>query len=253
MMLNSKLANSWLGDEEDEDDPFAQLEEGFDEMDLEMNVARDRHARLCKLVEELVGFLKISKSEEMLAEYSEQLMQVLIESPELKTIIVSSHGMLPILEILENCPHTNNLVLRLLKVVNMIIFENEELQENLCFVGGIPIICRFADQARHSQIRLEAAAFVRQMCQGSTLTLQMFIGCGGLNVLCDFLEEDLETERDLVLIGVMGVFSVFELQASFSRSQKKRLKLTTHRDQHRRTTFAGSCLGTTSCIRCPWC
>ena len=50
------------------------------------------------------------------------------------------------------------------------------------------------------------------MYQSSTLTLQMFISCGGLNVLVDFLEEDLETERDLVLIGVNGVWSVFELQ-----------------------------------------
>ena len=51
LMLNSKLSNSWvravfsgvykppadvrfqqLGDEDDEDDPFAELEEGFDEM-----------------------------------------------------------------------------------------------------------------------------------------------------------------------------------------------------------------------------
>jgi serine/threonine protein kinase len=212
MMLNSKLStNSWLGDEEDEDDPFAQLEEDFDELDLETNIARDRHARLCKFVEDLVGDIKVSKAPDMLAQYSEQLMQVLIESPELKGTIVSSHGMLPILEILDSCA-MQDVVLRLLKIVNMIIYENAELMETLCFLGGIPIISRFADQRVSSQIRLEAAAFVRQMCQGSTLTLQMFIGCGGLNVLCDFLEEDLETERDFVLIGVMGVYNVFELQ-----------------------------------------
>jgi hypothetical protein len=75
MMLNSKLSsNSWLGDEEDEDDPFAQLEEGFDEMDLETNVARDRHARLCKLVEDLVGALKTSQPDDVLADLSEQLV-----------------------------------------------------------------------------------------------------------------------------------------------------------------------------------
>jgi serine/threonine protein kinase len=218
MMLNSKLStNSWLGDEEDEDDPFAQLEEDFDELDLETNIARDRYARLCKFVEDLVGEIKISKAPDMLAQYSEQLMQVLIESPELKGTIVSSHGMLPILEILDNAHNARtpqDVILRLLKIVNMIIYENEELMETLCFLGGIPIISRYADQRVSGQIRLEAAAFVRQMCQGSTLTLQMFIGCGGLNVLCDFLEEDLETERDLVLIGVMGVYNVFELQVS---------------------------------------
>jgi hypothetical protein len=99
--------------------------------------------------------------------------------------------------------------------VVQIIHDNVEIQENLCFVGGIPIVSKFALNTFPSEIRLEAAAFVRQMYQGSTLTLQMFIGCGGLNVLVEFLEEDLETERDLVLIGVNGVGNVFGLQAGF--------------------------------------
>src|SRR5438552_906959 len=46
MLHGSKLSNnSWLGDEDDEDDPFASLEQGFDEMDLQANIARDKHAR----------------------------------------------------------------------------------------------------------------------------------------------------------------------------------------------------------------
>lgn len=212
MMLNSKLSNnSWLGDEEDEDDPFASLEQGFDEMDLETNIARDKYARLVTLVESLVGSLKLSQPEDILEEIVEQLLQVLFESADIKSVVISSHGMLPILEILETCnrPHT---ILRLLKIVNLIIMDNVEIQENLCFVGGIPIITRFAEKRFSSDIRLEAAAFVRQMYQTSTLTLQMFVSCGGLNVLVEFLEEDYEAERDLVLIGVNGVWSVFELQ-----------------------------------------
>ncbi|KAI9811649.1 MAG: hypothetical protein M1827_005398 [Pycnora praestabilis] len=212
LMLNSKLSNnSWLGDDEDEDDPFAQLEEGFDEMDLEANIARDKYARLCTQVEGLVSSLKTSQPDEMLAELSEQLMEVLSESPEAKNVIISAHGMLPVLEILDTC-RRRDVVLRLLKVVNTIIFNDVEIQENLCFVGGIPIISKFASKKYSSEIRLEAAAFVRQMYQTSTLTLQMFVSCGGLNVLVEFLEEDYEAERDLVLIGVNGVWSVFELQ-----------------------------------------
>jgi hypothetical protein len=46
-------------------------------------------------------------------------MEVLVESPELKGIIISSHGMLPILEILEKCKR-RDVVLRLLKIVNMV-------------------------------------------------------------------------------------------------------------------------------------
>ena len=211
LMLNSKLSNSWLGDEDDEDDPFAQLEEGFDETDLQANIARDKYARLCNQVEVLVSSLKTSQADDTLADLSEQLMDVLSESPDTKGVIISAHGMLPILEILETCSR-RDVILRLLKVVNAIIFNNVEIQENLCFVGGIPIISKFASKKYSSEIRLEAAAFVRQMYQTSTLTLQMFVSCGGLNVLVEFLEEDYEAERDLVLIGVNGVWSVFELQ-----------------------------------------
>ncbi|KAL8727390.1 MAG: hypothetical protein Q9166_006062 [cf. Caloplaca sp. 2 TL-2023] len=212
LMLNSKLSNnSWLGDEDDDDDPFAQLEEGFDVMDLETNVARDKYASLCTQVEGLVGSLKVSQAEDTLADFSEQLLEVLCDLPATKDVIVSAHGMLPILEILETARH-RDIIFNLLRIVNVIIFGDVELQENLCFVGGIPIVTQFASKRYPSEIRLEAAAFVRQMFQTSTLTLQMFVSAGGLKVLVEFLEEDYEEERDLVLIGVNGVWSVFELQ-----------------------------------------
>ena len=213
LMLTSKLShNSWLGDDEDDDDdPFAQLEEGFDEMDLEANVARDKYARLCTQVEGLVGSLKVSQADGTLADLSEQLLEVLSDLPDIKGVIISAHGMLPILEILETCRH-RDVIFNLLKIVNGIISNDVEIQENLCFVGGIPIITKFASRKYSSEIRLEAAAFVRQMFQTSTLTLQMFVSAGGLKVLVEFLEEDYEEERDLVLIGVNGIWSVFELQ-----------------------------------------
>ena len=211
-MLNSKFShNSWLDDDEDEDDPFAQLEENLDEMDLDTKVARDKHVRQCSLVEGLILSLKISQPDEVLADVSEQLLHVLLESPEMKMVVISSHGMLPMLEVLEHCERRDT-SLRLLRIINGILRDNVEPQENFCFVGGIPIVTKFAHKKYPREIRLEAAAFVRQMCITSTLTLQMFISCGGLNVLVDFLEEDYEAEPDLVLVGVNGVWSVFELQ-----------------------------------------
>lgn len=211
-MLNSKLSNnSWLGDQDDEDDPFAQLEEGLDEVDLEANIARDKYARLRGQVEGLVSSLKTSQDEDVLGEISEQLLTVFCDLPETKNIIISAHGMLPILEILDIC-RRRDIILCLLRIVNAIIFNDYEIQENLCFVGGIPIINEFASKKYPREIRLEAAAFVQQMYQTSTLTLQMFVSAGGLNVLVEFLEDDYEDERDLVLIGVNGIWSVFDLQ-----------------------------------------
>lgn len=75
LMLMSKVSsNSWLGDDEDEDDPFASMDPGWDEMDLEANIARDKHARLAQKVEELVSSLKSSEAEDILAEISEDLV-----------------------------------------------------------------------------------------------------------------------------------------------------------------------------------
>ena len=75
LMLLSKLShNSWLGDEEDEDDPFAMMDPGWDEMDLEANIARDRHARLAERVEELVRSLKFTEGEDQLSELTEDLV-----------------------------------------------------------------------------------------------------------------------------------------------------------------------------------
>ncbi|EED23675.1 serine-threonine kinase SepH [Talaromyces stipitatus ATCC 10500] len=213
-LLQSKLSNnSWLGDQDDEDDPFAQLEEGFDEMDLEANIARDKYARLRNQVEGLVSSLKTSQDDDVLADISEQLLVTFCDLPETKAIIIGAHGMLPMLEILEGC-RRRDIIFNLLKIINLIIFNDYEVQENLCFVGGIPIINEFASKKYPQEIRLEAATFVQQMYQSSTLTLQMFVSAGGLNVLVDFLEDDYEDERDLVLIGVNGIWSVFELQGS---------------------------------------
>ncbi|KAI1332787.1 hypothetical protein F5Y16DRAFT_407412 [Xylariaceae sp. FL0255] len=215
LMVLSRLSNnSWLGDDEDEEDPFASMDPRWDDMDLEANIARDRHARLAERVEELVKSLRSTEGEGKLLEISGNLLEVLWESPEAKDMIIGAHGLLPILEILEPCTVKSKqpMILQLLKVVNMIIFEDVEIQENLCFVGGIPIITKFAARQYSNEIRLETAAFVRQMYQTSTLTLQMFVSAGGLNVLVEYLDEDYDSARDLVLIGVNGIWNVFELQ-----------------------------------------
>lgn len=40
----------------------------------------------------------------------------------------------------------------------------------------------------------------------------MFVSAGGLNVLVEFLDEDYDEAKELVLIGVNGIWNVFELQ-----------------------------------------
>lgn len=123
LMLLSKLSNSsWLGDDEDEDDPFAMMDPGWNEMDLEANIARDRHARLAEKVEELVRSMKTTEGEDILSELAEDLLNLTFESPEVKNMIISAHGLLPILEILEPCTvkSRQHMILQLLKIVNAV-------------------------------------------------------------------------------------------------------------------------------------
>jgi hypothetical protein len=74
MLMSRVSSSSWLGDEEDEYDPFASMDPGWDEMDLEANIARDRHARLAERVEDLVRSLKTTEGDDALAEFSEDLV-----------------------------------------------------------------------------------------------------------------------------------------------------------------------------------
>jgi hypothetical protein len=50
------------------------MDPGWDEMDLEANIARDRHARLAEKVEELVRSIKMIEGEDRLSELSEDLV-----------------------------------------------------------------------------------------------------------------------------------------------------------------------------------
>lgn len=131
IMLLSKLSNnSWLGDDDDEDDPFAMMDPEYNEMDLEANIARDRHARLAERVEELVQLLKIGTEitgEERVSDVAAELLQLLYDNEDVKGLIVGAHGLLPILELLTLPPDTistakgrQDMILLLLRVVNRV-------------------------------------------------------------------------------------------------------------------------------------
>ncbi|ORX91461.1 hypothetical protein K493DRAFT_50780 [Basidiobolus meristosporus CBS 931.73] len=196
--------------ESDSDDPFANIDEDFEEMDLEANMAKDKLARICNEITELIKELQSDKSEEEVSEICSRMIGILIDHPEMRSKFISYHGIIPIMEILQ-ASTKESIVGKLLQIINQIIYNNKEIQEYLCLVGGIPVVMDFASRKYHRNIRIEAAYFIKQMCHTSTLTLQMFISCRGLRVLVDFLEEDYRVEKELVWIGINGISSIFEL------------------------------------------
>ncbi|EPS43216.1 hypothetical protein H072_2794 [Dactylellina haptotyla CBS 200.50] len=215
LLLTPKSTDPTTGilDEYEDDDPFSELEEGLTELDLDANIARDQHARLCTEVSSHIESLKSQHTGIYLEDITAKLLGILLDSPDTKTAVIASHGLLPILEVLES-GRNRDVNITLLRVINALTFNDIELLENLCFVGGIPTITKFATKHHHKEIRLEAAIFIRQICHMSRLTLQMFVSCGGLNVLVELIEDDYSTHKELVLTGIEGVVDVFKLQGS---------------------------------------
>ncbi|KAG8897651.1 hypothetical protein FRB99_008009, partial [Tulasnella sp. 403] len=213
LQLNTRLSNkSWLGDvDSDEEDPFAEIDEGFAENDLETNLVRDKLARLCSTVNTLIDQLTPSSPDYLLRDACEGLLAILEDAPEMQHQLVSSHGLLAIVDVLEANP-SREVIIKLLRIVNLLVNAELGFLESFCLIGGIPVVMTFTTKKYSSECRLEASHFIRLLCHSSVLTLQMFISCRGLRVLVDLLDEDYTEQTDLVVHALNGIGSVFELQ-----------------------------------------
>ncbi|PCH40431.1 kinase-like protein [Wolfiporia cocos MD-104 SS10] len=218
LQLNTRLSNkSWPGDEEDQEDPFAEIDEGFAEEDLESNVQRDKYARLSNIVTQLIDELTPSAPDFQLREACDQLLAIMTDTPEMQPQLVSAHGMLAILEVLEGRA-SRDVTLRLLQIVNTLVTADMGFLESFCLIGGIPVIMNFTSKRYPAECRTQASHFIRLLCHSSVLTLQMFIACRGLKVLVDLLEEDFTEQTDLVIHALNGICSVFELQSPTTKN-----------------------------------
>ncbi|KAJ3790145.1 armadillo-type protein [Lentinula aff. detonsa] len=115
---------------------------------------------------------------------------------------------------------SREIVLQLLRIVNLLVTENVSFLESFCLIGGIPVVMGFTSKRFPSECRLEASNFIRLLCHTSVLTLQMFISCRGLKVLVDLLDEDCSSasQAPLVAHALNGVSSVFDLQSPTTKN-----------------------------------
>lgn len=211
-----------LSDRDDED-PFSAIN-GFEEDagsgDFEANIERDRIAQAHQRVEALVEDLN-GKDKELI-EIATELTTLLSDLPELSKTLMRSHGLLSIVEILEN-DNEDAIIESLLRCLNLVMSQNHQAIENICLIGGIPVISRFATKSFPITIRCQAAEFVRIVCGSSNLNLQTFISCNGLAILIDLAEEDYLTHSVLVDHGVEGIWRIFQSQASVPRNDLSRM------------------------------
>lgn len=213
LQLHTRLSSkSWLGDaDSDEEDPFAEIDEGFIDNDLETNLVRDKLARLCSTVNNLIEQLTPSSPDYVMRDACDGMLAILEDAPEMQYQLVSSHGLLAIVDVLEANP-SREVIMKLLRIVNLLVTTDLSFLESFCLIGGIPVVMTFTTKKYSSECRLEASHFIRLLCHSSVLTLQMFISCRGLRVLVDLLDEDFAEQTDLVVHALNGIGSVFELQ-----------------------------------------
>ncbi|XP_048592517.1 MAP3K epsilon protein kinase 1-like isoform X3 [Brassica napus] len=164
----------------------------------------------------LVSFLRPDESEDAIVSSCEKLVVMFRQRPEQKTVFVTQHGFLPLMDLLD--APKSPVTCAVLQLINEVVKDNTEFQENACLVGLIPVVMSFAgsgpERDDHSQeIRMEAAYFLLQLCQSSS-TLQMFIACGGIPVLVGFIEADYAKHRKMVHLAIDGMWQVFKLKKS---------------------------------------
>ncbi|CAI9275313.1 unnamed protein product [Lactuca saligna] len=164
----------------------------------------------------LVSSLRPEESEDVIVSSCHKLTVFFQHRPEQKLVFMTQHGLLPLLELLE-VPRTR-VICSVLHVLNQIIKDNTDFQENACLVGLVPVVMGFAVPDRTREVRMEAAYFLQQLCQSSSLTLQMFIACRGIPVLVGFLEADYAKYREMVHLAIDGMWQVFKLQRSTLRN-----------------------------------
>eukprot|EP01135_Chromosphaera_perkinsii_P007627 Nk52_evm83s914 gene=Nk52_evmTU83s914 len=206
---------AWKGFDEDsdEEDPFADLEDDFDEYNENKRILENNKAKKSAEIRRLISSLSPGQRESELLGICEALVAIFTEYPELKVEIITHHGVIPILELLD-VSKRSPVLLTVLRVINFVMEGSFEIQENFCMVGGIPAVMKFAAPKYTIDVRKEAALFIRQMCRTSSTTLQMFIACRGLKVLVDFLEENHRLFQELIFIAIEDIWNVFEFQTS---------------------------------------
>ncbi|XP_042498546.1 MAP3K epsilon protein kinase 1-like isoform X3 [Macadamia integrifolia] len=164
----------------------------------------------------LVGSLRPEEPEDVIVSACQKLTAFFHERPGQKIVYVTQHGLLPLMELLE-VPKTS-VICSVLQMINQIIKDNTDFLENACLIGLIPVVMSFAAPDRPREVRMQAAYFLQQLCQPSSLTLQMFIACRGIPVLVGFLEADYAKFREMVHLAIDCMWQVFMLQHSTPRN-----------------------------------
>lgn len=197
-----------------DDDPFAADSEASDDTDA---FFLDESAEIELSITRLMNCLTVHSRTAVILDACEKLIQLFGAYPNERSRWIRHYGVVPLIEMLNV---TDPVVLKsILKVVNHTMKGSTQLKENICSIGGIPLIMRFAGPDYDVEIRAEAGLFITSMCATSLLTLRMVTACGGIETLVRMLEDSLTGNTAQLLIirqlAIEGIDAVLSGSVSF--------------------------------------
>lgn len=196
--------------EEEVHDPFLEIDvENFDTNELEIQSKME--LLITKLSNRAAnchnGNERVLSS---LVKITGRMLQLVKKYPILHDILIRDHGILTLMELLENALEfvdQHRLWYQILAALNY-IFDNHVAQiENFALLGGIPLITQFSKLSFGLPVRLQVAKFVK-ILRKSEKALLMFVSSGGLRILSRFLEEDFDSTPDFPLVSIQCIHEI---------------------------------------------
>lgn len=211
--LSLKLAvekDSAPEDNEEVNDPFLELDiENFDTNELEV---QSKMEFLTNKLGNRVSNSHLGNEEvtQSLVKITGRMLQLVKKYPTLHDVIIREHGVLTLMELLENAPdlvEEHKLWYHVLATLNYIFADHVAQVENFSLLGGIPMITQFSKLSFSLPVRLQVVKFVK-ILRKSDKAMLMFVSAGGLRVLSRFLEEDFDLNPDFPLVAINCIYEI---------------------------------------------
>jgi len=168
-----------------------------------------------QLLKDIVNQIDLLSSEagdpEAVKKSCGQLRQIFKHHPTEKLHLITKNGIIPILELLELHRANESCVISIMQLINQ-VGDNNDIQDALCLLGGIPEITQFSQSNFSYDVRLEVSKFVKVICTASSTTLHMFVSCRGFQILVSLLEINYMGFREVIHYTLDSIIRIFKLE-----------------------------------------
>jgi len=152
--------------------------------------------------------LDLRSSESELQDACQHLIGSIAGTPTRKEILLKERCLMPMVDIVDR--GSLAMAESVISLIIACVRDDVGWKEKICLVGILPIMIRrcatIADTS--ASFRQQVAALAGEICSGTALCLQLFIGCGGLRLACSLLGSDYGKEPAIVRGAVSAVHSV---------------------------------------------